>query len=402
MAGPEASPAAAQARDWFDELQGWLAAIDEHEPGQPDSPAQTIATWPQERLADVLAHVIGLREAMAVYRDRPTAVIKFRGRPLAPSEVEDLCRISKQERLRADLDRVLRRAAVLHADIAQFARELPLPSGGRDLLVRMSDGRQAATNQGTAHWRFGRDVLDALRPSPEGTGFASAWYLATGAFLQDDRQLTLADEHLAAGRKRMPDDVDLLFAGACALETLASRRVQAELRGVALPAGYTWGLRPPRSLEDDAIGLFRKVVAAQPNRAEARVRLARLAGTHGAHGDAAAGLRVALGASLPEPLAYVAWLFLGDEELALGHTEASAASYERAAALFPDAPSPVVALTRLAREAGDRAGVAAALGRWWALPPNAPDPWREYYFMQGADVTQRMRQVYLLAGERRQ
>jgi tetratricopeptide (TPR) repeat protein len=402
MAGPVGSPAAARARDWFDDLQGWLAAIDEHEAGQPDSAAETIASWPQERLADVLAYALELRNAMAVYRDRPTAVIKFRGRPLAPSQVEDLCRISKQERLRADLDRVLRRAAVLHADIAQFARELPLPSGGRDLLVRMSDGRQAAMNQGTAHWRFGREVLDALRPSPEGTGFSIAWYLATGGFLQDDRQLTLADEHLAAGRKRMPDDADLLFAGACALETLASRRVQGELNGIALPAGYTWNLRPPRPLEDDAIGLFRKVVAAQPNRPEARVRLARLAGTHGAHAEAAADLRVALGAPLPEPLAYMAWLFLGDEELALGHAEAAAASYERAAALSPDASSPVVALTRLARETGDRAGVLAALRRWWALPPNAPDPWREYYFMQGEDVPQRMRQMYLLAGERRQ
>jgi tetratricopeptide (TPR) repeat protein len=219
--------------------------------------------------------------------------------------------------------------------------------------------------------------------------------------MQDERMMMAADEHLAHARRAAPDDPDILFAGACALEALASRRVQTELATIVLPAGYRMEVRPVRGMEDEAIALFRRVLAHDPDRQEARVRTARLIGFHAGHAEAAAELRQALGASLPETLAYFAWLFLGDEELALEHREAAASAYERAAAFYPNAPSPVVALARLAREHGDRDGLADALRRWWALPPDGLDPWRDYYFMQGGDVDERMRDVYRLAGGRR-
>ncbi len=215
--------------------------------------------------------------------------------------------------------------------------------------------------------------------------------------MQSDRMMTLVAEHLSQARRAVPDDPDILFAGACALETLASRRVQAELGAVRLPAGYTLDVRPARAMEDEAIPLFAKVLTAQPDRREARIRMARLVGLHGGHAEAAADLRRALESSGSVELTYLAWLFLGDEELALGHRELAAEAYEHGAQLLPDAPSPVVALARLAREFGDREAVAAALARWWALPSEAFDPWRNFYLMQGGDYEQRMQHLYGLA-----
>lgn len=386
---------------WYQDLDTWLAAVDRHEAGRADEAAATVASWLPERLTLTLSDVVGFRRAMATYRQRPTAVIRVRSRPFAPDDIENLFRITSEERLRADLNRVLRRAAVLHADIAVFARDLPRPVGGRDVLVRLSDGRQAAVDSGSGHWRFGRELVAALVPDLVSFPFTRAWYLATGAYLQNDVQLTLADEHLAAARRVLPDDPEILFAGACALETLASRRVQGELSQVTLPAPYTLEHRAPRPMEDDAIALFGKALATQPDRYEARIRMARLVGLHGRHDEAAADLRKALQRAIPEVFAYFGWLFLGDEELALAHREEAARAYERAAELFPDSPSPVIALARLAREHGDREAVASALQRWWALPANGPDPWRDYYMMQGGDYEDRMARAYSLAAGRR-
>jgi tetratricopeptide (TPR) repeat protein len=394
------STSLAAAPDWFADLDEWLAAVDRHEAGQADEAAQVIAGWLPDRISSCLSHLLALRRAMAVFRDRPNGVIKLRGRPLGPAQVEALCRISRDERLRADLNWVLRRAALLHGDIGRFAPELPTPPGGRDVVVRMSDGRQTSVNQGTAHWAFGRDIVAALHPDDASVRFTIAWYRATAAYLQSDRQITLADQHLAQARRSLPDDPDILFAGACAVETLASRSVQAELATTIMPAGYVILVPPARTLEDQAIDLFAKVLSAEPDHQEARVRMARLVGLHGGHAAAAADLRRSLQAPLPLALAYAAWLFLGDEELALGNRAPAAEAYERAAELYPRAPSPVVALARLAREFGDREAVAAALQRWWSLPPEALDPWREFYFMQGADEEDLRRTVYRLAGGR--
>jgi tetratricopeptide (TPR) repeat protein len=388
------------ARDPFKDLDAWFSAVDLHAPGLADEAAQAIAPWTAERLTLTLDDLVALRKQMAIYKQRPGAEVRLRARRLQPGDVELLCRITTSERVAGDLDRVIRRGAVLHADIGRFARDLPLSPGTTDILVRTTDARQASVDPGTAHWQFGRDLLAQLQPDPPSPRFKAAWYLATAAHMHAERMMTLVDQHLSHARRVVPEDVDILFSGACALESLASRRVQAELAAITPPPGYRFALRPARPMEDEAIALFGRVLASDRDRREARVRRARLVGLHGGHEEAAADLRQSLQAPLPEPLAYFAWLFLGDEELALGHRAAAAEGYERAAALFPNAASPVVALARLAREYGDRPALAGALQRWWALPSDGLDPWADYYFMQGIDVEDRMRDLYALAGGR--
>src|SRR5207247_8011220 len=97
--------------------------------------------------------------------------------------------------------------------------------------------------------------------------------------------------------------------------------------------------------------------------------------------------------SLPDdPLRYYGELFLGAEEEALGHFDAARDGFERAAALFPSAQSPLIALSELAKRRGDRAGALAAIDRLFKLPPaghdERDDPWWSYHTAQARNADQ--------------
>jgi tetratricopeptide (TPR) repeat protein len=120
------------------------------------------------------------------------------------------------------------------------------------------------------------------------------------------------------------------------------------------------------------------------------MRYGRVLGGLGKHAAAVVELRRAA-AELTEPeLSYHAHQFLGAEEEALGNREAAQAAYERAAALFPHAQSPLLALSQLARRFGDRNGALRAADRLFALqddPDNErDDPWWTYYLVQARDA----------------
>ena len=318
LAGRPEPRQAEPSRDWFIELDTWLSAVDGHEPGKADAAAEAIAPWSQDRLSRMLGDVLELRKRMGVYRDRPKAEIRLRLRRLQPADIEQLFRISGEERLAVDLNRVIRRGAVLHADIAMLARDLPVASADGGITVRLSDARQWSVGPETSHWGFGRDLVAALRHDEASERFTSDWYLGTAAHMQVERMLTKADQHLAQARRALPGDPEILFAGACALETLASRKVQTELSTLAAPPGYVFDDRPVRVLEDEAISLFRKALDRGLERPEARIRMGRLVGVRGDHPRAAAELQRALTGLGDRTLNYFGWLFLGDEFLALG------------------------------------------------------------------------------------
>jgi tetratricopeptide (TPR) repeat protein len=84
--------------------------------------------------------------------------------------------------------------------------------------------------------------------------------------------------------------------------------------------------------------------------------------------------------ALTDPvLVYYADLFLGRSHAALGDRERARASYERAAAAFPLAQSPLLARSELARHAGDVPGALQALQRLLSLPEGQrADPWWIY------------------------
>ena len=99
----------------------------------------------------------------------------------------------------------------------------------------------------------------------------------------------------------------------------------------------------------------------------------------------------------PEQL-YYAELFLGAEEAALGNREAARVAYDRAAELFPQAQSPLLALSEIARRSGDRNGALRAIDRLFALSGEGrdehDDPWWWYYTTQARDADDLLDALY--------
>ena len=111
---------------------------------------------------------------------------------------------------------------------------------------------------------------------------------------------------------------------------------------------------------------------------EARVRLGHILGASGNHREAVEELHKALAGSPPPVLQYYASLLLGREESALGHAALAREAYAHASELFPDAQSPRLGLSQVARDAGDRAGAVEALGDLKPRATGSDDPWWNY------------------------
>ena len=127
---------------------------------------------------------------------------------------------------------------------------------------------------------------------------------------------------------------------------------------------------------------FRETLTIQPDHLEARVRHGHVLGALGRHEQAADALRTAIKDGVTGELLYLAEMFLGSQEVALGHLTQARVRFERAASLYPRAQSPRIALSQLARRAGDRAGAQRELRVIAALPSDdrqREDPWWNYY-----------------------
>jgi tetratricopeptide (TPR) repeat protein len=108
----------------------------------------------------------------------------------------------------------------------------------------------------------------------------------------------------------------------------------------------------------------------------------------GHHDEAVEQLKQGLPAEEPI-LQYYANLFLGREFEALGNAAEARRSYERAAALAPTAQSPLLGLSRVADDAGDRAAARDAIARVVTLPASElerADPWWVYEVAQARHV----------------
>jgi hypothetical protein len=397
-AGPDQGPS-----QWLLTLLAWLAAVHTHQPGKPDAAIGTVATTPLAELEAVLSDVVAIRDRLTGASQNPIA---YRGHRFTAGELRQLMAIREGEPVADGMNRLLRRAAVYHADVALVgssewsAAERP----GRSMTL-IGDGQQKRTLASTVHWQFGRDLIDRLTPSPSRDPVARAWYLATGAALQSQRMVSEADDHLSRARQIFPDDAQLLFRGACAVETLTAPTLQAALGPDKFlqrspGASRLVATRPSvRSLLDRAEQLFRRALAHDPTLTEARVRLARLTAAKGRHSEAIDLLQRALAASPPDDVRFVALMLLGDEQIAVALRAEARAHYEEAADLFPTAQSPLLALGLLARERGDRPAAVDALDRLSRLPPEPEkrvDPSWGYYVMQGRDAGRLMQQLHAL------
>jgi hypothetical protein len=443
LRGPS-SPAAGSAIEQVGQerlvrLEQWLKAVARHAPGEDDDALLEVAAWPNAALkllwidANVLTQMIravnanrftirpeGQRVGTQVrysstqtHRLRVLAcaaggglvdtacVAMDAGSELAP-ELRQLAVLVRAAKLRGDDNYILRRGAILHADVAILAPqsmaapgEVVRPTGGLERFrMEISDGQEIDLHQSAVHWEIARMLLDFVRPrgasraDPGHDEMVREWYRATAAWMQlreDHDKL-----HLDRARAIFPSDPDILFLSACQRETYAGVPIQTAVRSAILPTGVTLDVGSERVELREAEGLFRQVLEIKSGHAEARLRYGRVLGGLGKHAEAAVELRRAVAELTERELVYFGELFLGGEEEALGNRDAARVAYEEAAAISPMAQSPLLALSQLARRYADRNGALRAIERLFALRgedrTEHDDPWWWYHVMQGRDA----------------
>jgi tetratricopeptide (TPR) repeat protein len=199
-----------------------------------------------------------------------------------------------------------------------------------------------------------------------------------------------------------PNDPDVLFFVASIHEDFAGVRMQSVMRSMKGPRDVKFDVQEEGAELRLAEQLYKRALERNPTLAEARIRLGRVLGLRGRHQEAVEQLR--LGRTAEEPvLQFYAHLFLGREFEVLGNGGEARQSYERAAALEPTAQSPLLGLSRVAEQAGDRAAAREFVARILALPPDdsdRADPWWVYEIVQArgldgqlADLGQRIAEL---------
>jgi tetratricopeptide (TPR) repeat protein len=153
----------------------------------------------------------------------------------------------------------------------------------------------------------------------------------------------------------------MLFASGCYFEAMGSPRVRPLVDSPLLPTGVHVSAPSARESWRRAEEYFRRAIEIDPSFAPARVRRARVLDMLGRYEEAVREVREAVTRTTDPALLYYAAMFDGAAREGLGDAAAARASYERAAATFPHAQSPYLALSHLARERGDRVAALAAM-----------------------------------------
>ena len=361
----------------------WLDAAAAHEPGATDAPLQKIASWNADRLERVLR---GIRAAK-------------------PSET---------------LNQLLERGAVLHGDITLLNQALTEPtrvagwtSPGHALLSR--DGEALGESGMDAHAQYARAFLRAMRAPTTVVINGEAvvglkrvraweaarannprirqWFRALSAHFAARRWLSDQLPHLDEAARVVGGDTALMFDAGCYGEVIASPEIQRSLsRGPrSAPANPQASRNPTALLLNERLNLadaerrYRTALEREPRHAEARVRLAHVLSRRDRPADAVATLQSPLETS-DRVVRYYGALVLAQASEATGHLDAATKAYEGAAALFPLAQSPILALLRLARARGDEQTAKDLTARVAGLGPDESrrhDPWWVYYDCNG-------------------
>jgi tetratricopeptide (TPR) repeat protein len=245
--------------------------------------------------------------------------------------------------------------------------------------VRIEDGRRLGINYFGAHWDFTRLLLDQVVPGPAADDDARQWYQTIAALFASEHQLSESRAHLERARRIFPADPQILAASGRLHETFAAPGLQLFVDTGSPANDLSIIIGSTRSNLRQAQAYFSRLVELDAASVEIRLHFGRVLGLQGRHDAAASELRRAAAAG--DPLTqYYASLFLGVEEQALGQPDRARESFEAAAALYPLAQSPYLALSQLARRQGDRTGALGAIRQLPALPADdREDPWWTYF-----------------------
>ena len=384
-AGPARALAPAQSSTalWLTRLSSYLEAVNEHKPGTLDMPARLTGFMGEgdldEARTDFLALVALCKRELGRPVRQPSIVYRDTLIPFA--DLRKVLGLTDDEAARGNANRILHRAAILHADVAMLV--IPLLPGRTGCFARatllVQDGSGVGTGCIGIHWAHGRLLLNAVKPDPGKDQIARLWYLATITYLLELGDFANANPQIERASLLFPNDPDILFANGYYHEGFASPLIQT----AALESGAD--RRGAEVHLDEAEDLYRRAIKQTPRSVEARVHRGYVLGRLGRHRDAAEELRLAASTAVGPQLRYYAELFLGHAEESLGNRVAARDHFRLASELYPRAQSPLLALALLARQFGDRAGAQGAMRKMLALPPGRDlkaDPWWLYYRWQ--------------------
>ncbi len=369
-------------------LQLWLQAVRAHDPGKMGPSVRELAEWPESNLKAVRTTLIELRDALAhdylrhgPINSRYEIRMRTGGGRIPAAAVQELLGQTDDEARRGDINRLLVRAAVLHSDIAIAVSGgmLEVTASAPDVhSVRFVDGRQVGPDYSARQWQMAGALLDAITWKPPEDEAVHLWYLAAAEHMRTHHELGIGLSILRRAREMFPKDADILFYSGCVNENLASPRLQNAFAATpqagrmvgASPGttGTTFFVAPARTYLESSATFYRQALQIRPSWPEARVHLGRVYGLLGRHDDAATELRRALDETRDPTLIYCASVFLGNEELARKDVRAARICFERAQKYRPRAQAPHLALSLIARNAGDRGAAKAEVRKVLDLP----------------------------------
>jgi len=284
----------------------------------------------------------------------------------------DLCKllsVSPEDVARRNFAPVLARTAVLHTDIAV----------SESLALAASD-RLGFAPKASLHFGVAMALIDELRLRDRRSRLPREWYVAVGAFLQEHRDIVSGGLFLNRALSFFPNDAQLATMSGALNEFLASSAVQDTLGFRYDPRFRSVRFDDERGYLRSARADLRRAIDADPSNVEARVRLGRVLIRLGDYQQALSSLAPGVDAKAPPRLRYYAWLFNGQAHESLGHLEDARNAYRQAAALFPNAPSAMIASAALAWRSGEQPESAAVVSRALSTASRtASDPWDEYY-----------------------
>jgi tetratricopeptide (TPR) repeat protein len=414
-------------------IQAWVDAVQGHEPGHADSHVITLAGLPYEGREE-------LNAGMALFLE--TLRTKKISRDAGNADAQRIMALARDA---GDADAFLKRAAVLHGDVAANGDRVPVterrpqasedprvvPGKGAtglrpgaplppllrtDRLGVGQDGQVLGETLASWNWPFARSLLDLLRDGKDAgkDPFVGAWYHANMAYMFARGLYGDATPHLADAARLLPDDSQILFDRGCYAELLglpmhqemlsaadivAQRsRVSGQDRGPQWrPAGSAPALNIPlaETTNADAERLYRRALAIDPSLLEARVRLARLLEIRKRYGEAASELKTALSGDPSGVLGFYAHLFAGRTAQANGQAGEALTHYKEARSLFPHAQSALLALSQISLVQAD---VPEALAPLESLGGRSEvftaDPWWQYYLCSGRDADELLKELW--------
>lgn len=393
-------------------VEAWLQALEQHRPGESDPAAQEIGALPEIELDALFVDAHALVQLVL----KPGNIVLPAGAPrFSSKDVERLMTLARDAQA-GGINRLLKRSALLHTDIALLVPQGKQPSRpavpAAQLLIphattiMTSDGQNEGTRDVSIHLAFASLLLDRVKPTPSGDEDVRLWYQALALLLVRHHYYSDADPHLEHARRIFPDDAELLVDSGSLYEALGAPAIQSFVQDPVMSSGVTIRVGSARANWQRAERFFRRAVELDERSLDARLRLGRVMGHLGRHEEAATQLEAALALADESRMQYFANLFLGAEQQALGRFDKARDSFERATALYPQAQSPHLALSQLARRQGDRAAALLAIQPLLAQGPGAygrDDPWWSYHDGPAGDpdaLLARVRAVLYMAERR--